>query len=239
MFEDSSKNQVARWIAGDISISGDPGQVLRRWRNKFEISQTDLAKSLDISPSVISDYESGRRKSPGVVTVRKIVESFLEIDEKRGGQVTRAFAHRFGTRLPPDIVLDIREFDNPISGKEFCEAIDVKVIANEELLTSNLFGYTVVDGRRAIVELSPDDFMKLYGLSTERALVFTEVSTGRSPLVAIKVRGITPGVVVLHGDIKKPDELGVKIAEDLRVPLVISEASSSEKLLEKLRSTTV
>lgn len=238
MFEDSSKNQVARWIAGDISISSNPGLAMRRWRNKFEISQTDLAKILDISPSVISDYESGRRKSPGVAIIKRIVESFLEIDDERGGQVTRSFAHRFGTHLSSEIVLDIREFDNPISGEEFCKLIDGKVVANKKLLINNIFGYTVVDGRRAIVELSPDDFMKLYGLSTERALIFTGVSTGRSPLVAIKVRGVTPGIIVLHGNIKKPDRLGVKIAEDLRVPLLLSGISDSGKLLRVLRNST-
>ncbi|MBS3815184.1 MAG: helix-turn-helix domain-containing protein [Hadesarchaea archaeon] len=234
MFEGSPKSQVARWIAGDISISDDPGKALKRWREKFGINQTSLAEFLDISPSVISDYESGRRKSPGVVTVRKIVKALIDIDEEKGGQVVKAFSHRFGTRLPPDIVLNIQEFEKPISGEEFCEKIDGEIVANEELLTNNLFGYTVVDGRRAIVELTPNDFMRLYGLSTERALIFTEVSTGRSPLVAIKVRGITPGVVVLHGVIEEPDELGIRIAEDLRVPLVISRASSSRELLDKL-----
>jgi predicted transcriptional regulator len=40
----------------------------------FKISQTELADHLKLSPSVISDYESGRRKSPGIQTIKKIIK---------------------------------------------------------------------------------------------------------------------------------------------------------------------
>ncbi|MHA2315052.1 MAG: helix-turn-helix domain-containing protein [Candidatus Hermodarchaeia archaeon] len=47
---------------------------MRKWREQFGVAQHDLAKQLGISPSVISDYESGRRKSPRVDTIRKFAE---------------------------------------------------------------------------------------------------------------------------------------------------------------------
>ncbi|MCL4331308.1 MAG: helix-turn-helix domain-containing protein, partial [Candidatus Thermoplasmatota archaeon] len=53
-------------IAGEITIAENPGETIRKWREEFQVSQLDLARYLEISPSVISDYESGRRKSPGV-----------------------------------------------------------------------------------------------------------------------------------------------------------------------------
>ncbi|KXB02158.1 XRE family transcriptional regulator [candidate division MSBL1 archaeon SCGC-AAA261D19] len=236
MFESESKNRVAKLVAGDIALSSEPCRALKKWREKFEIDQTTLAEALEISPSVISDYESGRRKSPGVAMIRKIIKALLEVDEKEGRQVTETLAYRFGARLPPDIVLGMRELVDPLSGKELCEAVEGKAIANENLLNQKLLGYTVVNGPKAIIELSSNDFMGLYGLSTERALVFTRVTRGRSPLVAIKVRGITPGAIILHGKIKEPDELGLKIAEDLRVPLIISQVPTVEKLLEGLQN---
>jgi putative transcriptional regulator len=39
----------------------------------------------------------------------------------------------------------------------------------------------------------------LYGQSTNRALVFTDVTRGESPLVALRVVTPTPSAVVLHG----------------------------------------
>jgi putative transcriptional regulator len=88
---------------------------------------------------------------------------------------------------------------------------------------------------KAILGLSPDDFRRLYGVTTERVLAFTGVSTGRSPMVAIRVMGITPGMVVLHGELKEVDQLGVKIAELLKVPLVISRIPTVEGLIAGLR----
>ncbi len=72
-------------------------------------------------------------------------------------------------------------------------------------------------------------------MTTERALVFTGVTTGRSPMIAIKVKGITPGVVVIHGEIKEVDPLAVKIAEILRVPLIVSKITAVNELIEKLK----
>lgn len=233
---DPTKERVARWIAGDIALSNEPGNAIKRWRETFGMSQTSLAEALGISPSVISDYEAGRRKSPGASTVKRIVEALLRVDEQQGGKVAGAFTHMFGTRLPPDIVLDIREFKEPVSGKVLCKALEGEAVANKDLLDRKLFGYTVVDSYKAVLGLSSDEFTRLYGLTTERALVFTGVTTGRSPMVAIKVIGITPGMVVLQGELKQVDQLAIKIAELLHLPLVWSKIPSPSELLEKLRT---
>lgn len=234
LFDDTTKSRVARWVAGDIVLSNEPSHVLKRWREIFGVSQTALANALRISPSVISDYEAGRRKSPGATTVRRIVQAFIGIDERQGGRVIRAFTHMFGAQLPPDVVLEVREFKNPIDGKSFCKAIEGEVVANKDLLDRKIFGYTVIDSHRAILNLSASEFERLYGLTTERVLIFTGVTTGRSPLVAIKVKGITPGMIVLHGRLKRMDPLGMKIAELLKVPLIISRLSTVNDLMEKL-----
>lgn len=235
MFDDATKNRVARWIAGDISLSDDPGSSIRHWRSKFGVKQKTLAQEIEISPSVISDYESGRRKSPGAGVIKKIVEALIKTDEETGGQVTQAFAHRFGAYLPPEIVLSMREFEEPIDAEQLVEIVEGETLANERSLDRKIFGYTVIDGPKAVLELSSEDFMGLYGLTTERALIFTGVSTGRSPLIAIKVRGINPGAVILHGDIKKPDRLGVRIAERLKIPLILSKIPEVSDLIKKLR----
>jgi len=78
-------------MAGEICLAeNDPGAVMRRWRERFHISQKSLAKHLNVSPSVISDYESGRRKSPRVETIKRFVEGLIEMDAEDGGRVAVA-----------------------------------------------------------------------------------------------------------------------------------------------------
>ena len=91
------RHRLAEKMAGEITLSDSPGRALKKWRLSFEIPQTDLAVQLDVSPSVISDYESGRRKSPGTAVVGKIVETILSMDEARGDGTSSGSA---GCSLP-------------------------------------------------------------------------------------------------------------------------------------------
>lgn len=235
MINEHVRDRAAKWIAGDILMASNPGEAFRRWRELIGMSQTALGRALGISPSVISDYETGRRKSPGVVILKRIIGAFLKADEEQGGKVLLTIAHMFGPRPSSDAVLDIREFRKPVSGKTIYKAVDGEVAANKKLLNKKLFGYTVIDSYKAVLELHPEDFRRLYGMTAERALVFTGVTMGRSPMVAVKVMGITPGMIVFHGSLKQVDAVGVKIAELLRVPLVVSKLPSVGDLLENLR----
>ncbi|AHF80765.1 helix-turn-helix domain-containing protein [Thermococcus paralvinellae] len=231
---EKEKEALAKRIAGEITLSSDPGKTMRKWREIFGISQTELAEYLGVSSSVISDYEGGRRKSPGASTIRKFVEALLEIDEKRGGNVIKAFSKTLGSEFPTSAILDIREFALPVTVKDIVDAVKGEVAANIDLLDRRIYGYTVVDSIQAILEMSSEEFLKLYGWTTERALVFTKVTTGRSPMIAIRVQGLKPAVVVLHG-VKRLDELAVKIAEKERVPLVVSKVESESELIMNLR----
>ena len=76
------RNQLAEKMAGEITLSDSPGHALKKWRMNFEIAPGILADRLGVSPSVISDYESGRRKSPGTAIVGKIVDTLLDMDEE-------------------------------------------------------------------------------------------------------------------------------------------------------------
>ncbi|ADT84345.1 helix-turn-helix domain-containing protein [Thermococcus barophilus] len=231
---EKEKEALAKRIAGEITLSSDPGKTMRKWREIFGISQTELAEYLGVSSSVISDYEGGRRKSPGASTIRKFVEALLEIDERRGGNVIKAFSKTLGSEFPTSAILDIREFALPVTVRDIVNAVKGEVAANIDLLDRPIYGYTVVDSIQAILEMSSEEFLKLYGWTTERALVFTKVTTGRSPMIAIRVQGLKPAVVVLHG-VKKLDELAVKIAEKERVPLVVSKVETESELIMNLR----
>ncbi|WP_144797503.1 helix-turn-helix domain-containing protein [Halorubrum depositum] len=192
-----AREELSRRIAGEITLSDDPGATLRKWRTDFDVSQTELAEQLDVSSSVISDYESGRRKSPGIGVVRRIVDGLLDIDERRGGGRLRQYARVLSAGFESDIVHDLREYSTAVPVEEFYEAMDATEIVRGD--QDHVNGHTVINSIEAITRLSSEEFYRLYGQSTNRALVFTGVTRGESPLVALRVVSPTPNAVVLHG----------------------------------------
>lgn len=231
----ASKEKLAKRMAGEIALSENPGKTMRKWREIFGVTQTSLAKNLGVSSSVLSDYEGGRRKSPGSTTIKKFVEGLIHIDEKNGGKVIHAFGRMFSTDMTSDAIMDVREFSVPVKISDLCAAVEGTVLANEDLSHRPIYGYTVIDSIKAILGMSADEFLKLYGWSTERALIFTKVDMGRSPMVAIKVKGLKPSVVVINGP-KKMDDVAIKIAEIERIPLILSHTHSIDVLIRNLRN---
>ena len=216
------KNRLAEKMAGEITLSDNPGDTLKKWRAAFEIPQSDLAFFLKVSPSVISDYESGRRKSPGIFIVSKIVEAILEMDTARGGAKIRSYEGMLRGGFSADAIYDIHEYLSPMSIEELIKLVNGEVVyspPSEQI--KPLYGYTIVDSLRAILELSYNEFQKLYGWSSERAMIFTQVSTGRSPMVALRVTNLKPALVVIHGiPASQVDKIAAKIAEIEHVPLI-------------------
>jgi len=150
-------------------------------------------------PSVISDYESGRRKSPGIKVIKRIVDTLIAIDEKVGGNVIKYFSAFPTSSVLSEAVIDLKEFTKPVSVKDFCSVVGATVVARDDLVGNPVYGYTVIDSLKAIIDLPPIELVKLYGLTTERVLVFTGIKRGRSPMVAIKVTNSSgPGCLARH-----------------------------------------
>jgi len=218
---------LAEKIAGEITLSQNPGETLRKWRRNFGITQTDLSTYLGISPSVISDYESGRRRSPGIMIVSKIIDALLKIDENRGCNILRAYENLFGDILGLDAICSICEYPEPIRLSELAVKLDAVVIFGNTGIS--IWGYTIIDSVKAIVDLMPDQFQKIYGRSTARALIFTGVTSGKSPMVAVRVSNLKPGAVILQGLVPDDvDPVAVKIAEVENIPLLTTPISVDE-----------
>ncbi len=209
--------ELAEKIAGEITLSENPGLTIRKWRDIFGISQQELARQINLSPSIISDYESGRRKSPGIGSIRKIVQALIEIDEKRGEKVGK----KFFTEKDEKVIRDIREFPYGRKAEEFVQAIEGEVVAGKRFLNVELHGYTVIDSLKAIVSFNPEDYVKVYGWSTRRALLFTDVKYGRSPMVAIRAMQMKPSMVV-YIQPEHVDELAGQLAEKEGISLVVT-----------------
>ncbi len=213
-------------IAGEISLSADPGAAMKKWREVFGISQTELSKYLKITPSTISDYESNRRKSPGIGVIKRFVDAIVQIDVEKGGELVK----RFNEAETPGEFFDAINFPRGITIEELAKIIKAKAVSCEDKLsTTSVYGCTMIDSIKVILELPYESFMKIYSTTTQRALLFTNVSTGRSPLVAIRVSPIKPAVVILHGlKPDKVDKLAVKIAESEGIPLLLTSMDINE-----------
>lgn len=214
-------DKLAVTMAGEIALSQDPGGSMKKWREIFGVSQTELAEHLKVSSSTISDYEGGRRKSPGIGVVNRLVQSLVEIDQKRGAKIRKQLEKDFA---PSEQVFDTHEFAAAVKAGEFTEKIAGKCVANQSRLKeTTIYGYTIIDSLKVILDVPVHEYMRLYGKTPERALVFQGVENGRSPLIAVKIgrfsTDMKPAVVVLHG-IDAVDPLAIKIAETEKIPLV-------------------
>ena len=215
-------------IAGEIVLSNDPGKTLRKWREEFTISQQDLARHLIISPSVISDYESGRRKSPGIVIIRKIVTGFLNLDEENGSKILK----KYDLGQKSDCIIAIHEFRSSMPAEDFMKVIEGETLNRGISLDKDIHGYTIIDSIKAITALGSMDYLKIYGWSSERALIFTDVKFGRSPMIAIRAHPLKPALVIYQRP-EHVDELAIRLATLENIPLIRTNVGVSQ-LVERL-----
>lgn len=231
--------ELAIRIAGDVMLSNSPGSTMKKWREFFKLSQVELAKAMGVSPSVISDYESGRRKYPGYRFIRKFVNSLINADIRKGGYTIKGLYRIFlASDNLREAIIDMREFSNPLKIWELCEVLDAELLVCEDLKDTYIYGYTMVDSIKLVLDVPSFDYIRLYGSTTQRAAIFTNVSQGRGPLIAIKsmqagMGGLKPALVILHGP-KEIDRLAVMIANKERLPLAVSRIRDIEEVVKRL-----
>ncbi len=215
-------------MAGEIVVSEKPGDTLRKWREIFQLSQKELATLLEVNPSVVCDFEKGRRASPGIGTVRKLVEAMVDYDSSQGGKVVNTMSGRRNN----EAIVDIREFTSGITIGNIIETIEGEVLAGtEEIIERPIYGYTMVDSLKAITSFNA--FGEMYGWSNERAVFFSGVHYGRSPMIAVRAHPVKPRMVVYIKP-KAVDPLAPKLADMEKVVLTKTDLGENE-IIEKLR----
>ncbi|MCC7571358.1 helix-turn-helix domain-containing protein [Candidatus Micrarchaeota archaeon] len=222
---ESTIEKLKKEIAGEVVLSVKSGATMRKWREIFNITQTELADYLDVSPSTVSDYESDRRASPGINIIKRFINAIIDIDLAKGGKITTQLTQEF---INEQEFFEVHEFATSFTGKELVKLLEAKVIINEDLLdTKKVYGYTLINSLKVILDLPYSQYPRLYGAMSERAFIFTEVSSGRSPMVVIRVSALKPSIVILHG-IKEVDVLALKIAEKEMIPVLITNLKVDE-----------
>jgi putative transcriptional regulator len=91
----------------------------------------------------------------------------------------------------------------------------------------------VVDSQKAFETLSGLEFSQLFGSTTERVLVFTNIENGFSPMLSVRMSNIKPRLVVFQGVM--PDDYSMRLAEFDDIPLIHSHLPDAELLVKSLR----
>lgn len=229
------KESLMDRIAAEITLSSNSGITMKKWRVLFGLKQSDVARKMSISPSVLSDYEKGKRRSPGIGFVRRFIRSIIELEEERGGINIYKFSGHATTIHKA--IIDIGEYRVPRRLVDLLPAIDGTFLWGSMKSDAVVYGYTVIDSLTAIRYMESHEFIYIFGANSMRLLVFTGVSTGRSPMVAAKVFPLKPSAIALHGpkDEKSVDLLAIELAESIGVPLILSKCPDVEKIVNNLK----
>jgi len=222
---------LAKRILGDISWSSSPGSVMKKWREAFQISQGELAKYLGVTQSVIADYERGRRK-PGVEFLRKYVLGLIEIDTSRGYKVINELVKGYTLMLP--YIDDLGDFPTPVGIDEIATAVN-GFIPNSTIPDVKIYGWLFTDSIKAITSLKGMEFYQLLNFMIGRVVVFTNVTSGRSPMISLKIAPIKPPVVVFHRPVRL-DPLALYLAEKDGLTIIVSTFPSPEDIRKRIRN---
>ena len=146
----------------------------------------------------------------------------VEYDKAQGGKIVSSMFAKDNSSA----VYDIREFNTGTAINRLIQEIDGEILSgNEDILERPIYGYTIVDSLKAITTFNV--FGDLYGWSNERAIFFSGVHYGRSPMIAIRAHPVKPRVVIYIKP-KTIDKLATKLAEMERIVLVKTDLHEEE-----------
>ena len=161
--------------------------------------------------------------------MRRFVNALIEIDKARGGEIIKKFLPTYGE----EAIIDIFDFPYSVEVDRFMRQIDARVLNPEIEFRRAIYGYTILDSLKAILHFNSYDYFKVYGWSVDRALFFSGVKYGRSPMVAIRAHPLKPSAVIyINPD--KVDELAIKLATLEGIPIAETFLSIGE-IKEKIR----
>ena len=152
----------------------------------------------------------------------------VDYDSSHGGKVVNTMSGMQNN----EAIVDIREFTSVVTIENIIEAIDGEILAgSEDIIERPIYGYTMVDSLKAITSFNA--FGEMYGWSNERAVFFSGVHYGRSPMIAVRAHPVKPRMVVYIKP-KAVDPLAPKLADMEKVVLTKTNLGENE-IIEKLR----
>mgnify|MGYP001626147508 CR=1 FL=1 len=217
-------------LIGKIVLSENPGLLMKKIRENLNVKQKELAESIGVSPPVISDYEKGKRRKAGVRFIKKYVEGLIKL---RGADSVILSIYQDKQGAINGGIIDIKDYKKPIKVMDLIDAVQGKILTGDYMADHYLFGHTVLDSIKAIIALKGEQFYRIFGKSSERALIFTKVGLGRSPMVAVRISPLKPRVVAIHGT-QSVEKLAIEMAKVENIVLALIPPIEISMLLDKI-----
>jgi putative transcriptional regulator len=156
-------------IAGEIIFAPDVSATFKKWRNIFEIGQKKLAMSMNVKVSTISDYENGRRNNPGLVFIKRYIDTTCKIDLDKKGEIIKSLISE--TIIRPFEVREFKKIIKPLKLFDILKLYDV----NSKKLDDSIFGITYID----TLDIKDYDLSKyplIFGRTNKRLLYFSKTT---------------------------------------------------------------
>jgi putative transcriptional regulator len=149
------------------------------------------------------------------------VDALLEIDQRTGQKLSKRFEEY------SDVIPSMKDWPFGMRAADFLRRIEGRLLTQRLNSRRLVNGYTVIDSIKAITTLDASDYLRIYGSTSERALLFIGVKYGRSPMIAIKAHPLKPAMVV-YVQPENVDDLAVKLAELDSILLARTELGQAE-----------
>jgi putative transcriptional regulator len=124
------EQELFQKILGDVVANEEYGLVMRKWRELFNVTQAEIASELKVKPSVISDYESSRRKSPGITFIRTYVETIMKLRKEEARRDVNKQLDLIGS----DERLVLYNFKKTISSEKLVKKLKAKTLTKSKEL---------------------------------------------------------------------------------------------------------
>jgi putative transcriptional regulator len=167
-FSDDEIETLKKEIAGEILISNNLGNTLKKWQNIFEINQKTLAKNIGISNTMLSDYQNGRRLNPNIKFIQKFINSLIENDIKHKEKILKKLIeHKI------ELSFETKEFKKGIKIKTLENAQKIKHV-NIKNNNEIIYGITYLDAND-IPSFEIEDIQKIFGKTNKRIFYISNV----------------------------------------------------------------
>lgn len=174
-------------ILGDIAANENYGLVMKKWRDLFNITQSRIAKELDIKQSVISDYENNRRRSPGIEFLRKYTISLVTVGKKEKKKEFESVIEDLGLKKEKK-KLFVGEFEQAMACKKVLNLLKATQILSQPV-QSDFKNYIFFSDKISNIMTKQPSYKLLKNLNnkTETVFIFSNVKTGKVPLILLKM----------------------------------------------------
>lgn len=167
-FSNDELEFLKKEIAGELIISNSLGNTLKKWQNIFEVNQKTLAKNMNISNTMLSDYQNGRRLNPNIKLISNFINSLIEYDLKHKGKILKK-------------LIEPKQEQN-FETKEFKKGIKIKFIEKSDKIKHTniknnneiIYGITYLD-ENDLPDFDSKDFQKVFGKTNRRIFYISNV----------------------------------------------------------------